>query len=43
MALTFEAVPVPLSMDQYGTIRVGGTRLTLDSVLGAYELGDTPG
>jgi len=29
-------------MDQYGTIRVGGTRLTLDTVLGAYERGDTP-
>jgi uncharacterized protein (DUF433 family) len=42
MALTFEAVSVPLSMDSTGTVRVHGTRLTLDTVLGAYERGDTP-
>ena len=42
MALSLTTVSVPLSMDQYGTIRVGGTRLTLDTVLGAYERGDTP-
>jgi uncharacterized protein (DUF433 family) len=42
MALTFEAVSVPLSMDDTGTVRVHGTRLTLDTVLGAYERGDTP-
>jgi uncharacterized protein (DUF433 family) len=42
MALTFEAVSVPLSMDATGTVRVHGTRLTLDTVLGAYERGDTP-
>jgi uncharacterized protein (DUF433 family) len=29
-------------MDDTGTIRVGGTRLTLDTVLGAFERGDTP-
>jgi len=42
MALTFEAVSVPLSMDATGTVRVHGTRLTLDTILGAYERGDTP-
>jgi uncharacterized protein (DUF433 family) len=42
MALTFEAVSVPLSMDAYGTVRVHGKRLTLETVLGAYERGDTP-
>jgi uncharacterized protein (DUF433 family) len=42
VALTFEALPVPLSMDDTGTVRVGGTRLTLDTVLGAFERGDTP-
>jgi uncharacterized protein (DUF433 family) len=42
MALIFEAVSVPLSMDTTGTVRVHGTRLTLDTVLGAYERGDTP-
>jgi len=40
--LTIAAEPVPLSMDAYGTIRVGGTRLTLDTVLGAHQRGDTP-
>jgi uncharacterized protein (DUF433 family) len=42
MARIFEAVSVPLSMDTTGTVRVHGTRLTLDTVLGAYERGDTP-
>lgn len=42
MVLTFEPVSVPLSMDATGTVRVHGTRLTLDTVLGAYERGDTP-
>ena|SRR5215212_1283949 len=42
MALSLTAVSVPLSMDATGTIRVGGTRLTLDTVLGAYERGDSP-
>jgi uncharacterized protein (DUF433 family) len=42
MVLPLTTVNVPLSMDAYGTIRVGGMRLTLDTVLGAYERGDTP-
>jgi uncharacterized protein (DUF433 family) len=29
-------------MDETGTIRVADTRITLDIVIGAYKLGDTP-
>lgn len=32
----------PLRTDDHGTIRVGGTRVTLDSVIGAYKRGDSP-
>jgi uncharacterized protein (DUF433 family) len=42
VTISIAPVPVPLSMDDTGTIRVGGTRLTLDTVLGAFERGDTP-
>ncbi len=31
-----------LGNDASGTIRVGGTRVTLDTVVGAYERGATP-
>lgn len=34
--------PVPLKTDAEGVIRVGGTRVTLDTVLAAYRKGDTP-
>lgn len=33
---------VPLGIDQDGVIRVGGTRVTFDSVLAAYNAGATP-
>ena len=33
---------IPLAADKYGTVRVGGTRVTLESVVGAFELGATP-
>ncbi len=36
------AVSVPLRTDKYGAIRVGGTRVTLDIVIGAYQRGETP-
>lgn len=38
--LTFEAEPVPIEMDEYGTARVGGTRLTLDTVVACYDRGE---
>ncbi len=31
-----------LGKDESGTIRIGGTRVTLDTVVGAYERGATP-
>jgi uncharacterized protein (DUF433 family) len=34
--------PLPLPEDPPGTIRVGGTRVTLDTVVYAYEGGDSP-
>ena len=39
LALELES---PLRTDQDGTIRVGGTRVTLDTVVGAHKRGDTP-
>jgi uncharacterized protein (DUF433 family) len=36
------AEPVPLTTDAEGVIRVGRTRVTLDTVVAAYRKGDTP-
>lgn len=33
--------PVPLMTDVDGAVRIGGTRVTLDSVVAAFELGAT--
>lgn len=35
------AEPVPIQMDSDGTYRIAGTRVTLDSVLVAYQSGAT--
>lgn len=42
MALPIAVEPVPLEPDSSGTVRVGGTRLTLETVLGAFSRGDSP-
>jgi uncharacterized protein (DUF433 family) len=42
MGLSIGAEPIPLSVDSHGTVRVGGTRLTLETVLGAFKRGDSP-
>ena len=42
MAVLAETEPVPLRQDEDGVIRVGGTRVTLDTVLAAYAQGSTP-
>lgn len=34
--------PVPLETDAYGTVRVGGTRVTLETIVAAFDRGDTP-
>lgn len=36
------SLPVPLEMDREGVIRVSGTRVTLDSVISAFDRGATP-
>lgn len=36
------SVPMPLRTDAYGVIRVGGTRVTLQSVIYEYQRGSGP-
>ena len=42
MALSVAAQPIPLALDADGVYRVGGTRVTLDTVIAAFEGGSTP-
>ena len=42
MNLVLESEMMPLRMDAEGTIRVGGTRVTLDSVVTAMDAGASP-
>jgi len=42
MTLLIEANPVPLQADSDGSIRVVGTRLTLDTIITAYRDGAPP-
>jgi uncharacterized protein (DUF433 family) len=42
VVLNVAAEPVPIEVDETGTARVGGTRLTLDTVVDAYDTGATP-
>lgn len=39
---SLHAPELPLHVDQYGAIRVGGTRVTLDTVLINFQLGSSP-
>jgi uncharacterized protein (DUF433 family) len=39
---TLIAEPPPLKLDQDGVLRVGGTRVPLDTVIHAHERGETP-
>jgi uncharacterized protein (DUF433 family) len=39
--MTFDNLTVPLAEDAHGVIRVGGTRVTLDTVVGAFQRGAT--
>ena len=36
------ADPIPMTVDERGMVRIGGTRITLDTIVGAYNRGDTP-
>lgn len=42
MALAIAPAPVPLRLDESGTVRVGMTRVTLGTVVHAFRGGDTP-
>jgi uncharacterized protein (DUF433 family) len=40
-ALLIETEPVPLEVDADGVVRVGGTRVTLDTIVAAFREGAT--
>ncbi len=42
MVLNVAVEPVPIEIDATGTARVGGTRLTLDTVIEMYDAGASP-
>jgi len=42
MSLVIEAPPVPLRNDEHGVLRVGQTRVPLDTVVYAFNLGASP-
>lgn len=42
MALAIETEQPPLRIDDQGTVRIGGTRVTLETVVHAYQDGSTP-
>jgi uncharacterized protein (DUF433 family) len=42
MVLSIVAEPIPLSVDSHGTVRVGGTRVTLETVLEIFKQGASP-
>jgi len=41
MALSIAAEPAPLAPDNDGVVRVGGTRVTLDTIVAAFNEGAT--
>jgi uncharacterized protein (DUF433 family) len=42
MSTTIHADPVPLRLDDYGTIRVGDSRIPLERIVESYQAGATP-
>jgi uncharacterized protein (DUF433 family) len=42
MKISIVTEPTPLSTDEEGVLRVGGTRVSLDSVVFAFKQGATP-
>lgn len=42
MSLSLQTKPVPLTWDEQGVLRVGPTRVSLDTVIYAYKQGATP-
>ena len=41
MSLLIESEPIPLETDADGVVRVGGTRITLDTIVAAFSQGAT--
>jgi uncharacterized protein (DUF433 family) len=39
MVLALTPLPLPLASDDHGVVRVAGTRVTLDTIIGAYKHG----
>lgn len=42
MGLSLQTKPVPLATDEHGRMRVGDTRVSLDTVIFAFKQGSTP-
>lgn len=42
MIPTPAAIDIPLRTDEDGVIRIGNTRITLQTIVAAYQRGDTP-
>jgi uncharacterized protein (DUF433 family) len=42
MQMQIVADPVPMAIDKDGMVRIAGSRITLDTVVGAYNRGGTP-
>ncbi len=42
MSLSLQTKPVPLTTDVHGVMRVGDTRVALDTVIFAFKQGSTP-
>lgn len=42
MDKTFPPIVIPLHTDEHGTIRVSGTRITLETVINYYRQGESP-
>jgi len=40
--LSFPNLIVPLRVDEDGTVRIGSTRVTLETLIGAFQQGATP-
>jgi uncharacterized protein (DUF433 family) len=42
MMILPETVTLPMKMDEDGSIRISGTRVTLDTIIARYRHGDSP-
>jgi len=42
MSLAVETSPIPLRVDEYGVMRIGQTRVRLDTVVTAWRQGESP-